>query len=160
MSAILAKVFNSTVGTKDFKGLDEILRDHKVLVPSEKIYAPILSGSWSGKGANPNAYETLPGKITILTDGVIDLQVSLYLSNVTGIYLRPAINGVPLANIYTAGASSNYDIYNVSNPAWKNITLRKGDVITIMATAAEGATVRQAYICAEVTDKYYARSED
>lgn len=154
MSEIIAKAMNSTIGTSDFKSFDQLLREHKILVPSDKIYAPILTGEYNVSGGSATSPRTVPGKLVALTDGVVDVRIALYLTQSQGVSVAPAVNGVIRGEfVYMVGAQAGATHSFVSN--WKNITIRKGDEITIVAFSSTGGIVTQAYVLAEVTDKYY-----
>ena len=149
MSAILAKVLNSTVGTENFKALDEVLRDHKILVPSEKIYAPILSDKYTASGSSSAAMVEIPDKIVFLTDGVINIYAHVTIPSSSAIWLSPTLNGEKQISSGVHITASNNKVQIITS-----LTVRKGDVLGI-ACAGPSSVLNQAYVGAEVSDSYY-----
>lgn len=78
--AEIKKALNSTLGTNNFKSLDEIIKGEKVFAPSNAEYISLISNSYS---VNVGEELTLPVSFTPQIDGKIRLKLRVNCQTVT-----------------------------------------------------------------------------
>lgn len=80
MDAGLAKVLNSTVGTSDFKPLDEVLDDKVRLIVDDTLYYT-YDGAWTKKNEDSTTISRTSDPVEIPYDGTISVEYGAHNDN-------------------------------------------------------------------------------
>lgn len=131
MSEIIAKAMNSTLGTSDFKSYDEIMLDHKSIIPTDQVLY-VFGENATGYGTNSTDiryYEsdTPIIKFTMPLDGTIKIKYNLAViekgaSKIA--YIDIMVNNGVVTSDYTL--SDEYELKTLC------VSAKRGDTITII----------------------------
>lgn len=142
MWAFGKKVLNSTLGTKDFKSLDKIITNKKMM-PSDDVLLSVLSGeesfSESGKFALTAFKSIYKGSFT--------LKGEMYATSASQGVIDVIVNGVVKASIApsTTGSWHTFE---------KDVDVAEGDEIVLMLTKTDtnDFKLRKVSLCAKLID--------
>lgn len=128
--AEIGKAVNSTVGTKDFKPLNEIIRGNWNLIESERIYISETPAYTSSSGTY-----TISNSFKFKANGSARIRLVLAYSTNTTYTLETYKNGNLYRNIARAGngASNNISII-------ESVTFKPEDLFTFRLVRTGGST--------------------
>ena len=140
--AITQYAINSTLGTDEFKPLDQIVKGQKTIIASERPLAMLLVG-------DSKSYK----------DGDI---IATFVSNTNGtakLYAERAYSNYKTATIYATINDVNYGKISLSTNTYEDVfgkpfSIKKGDVvnITISKDGNDYVKVNNLTLCADIID--------
>lgn len=145
MGAITAKALNSTLGTANFKGFDELMYDvlnrihdeSRILVYSETEVYSTVPADFPGTYSTVAGAETKIASFVLPYDGTVGLNYKIGLSSNSDshtLYFKIYRNGT----LYTSNSTSNITSSNEESIA--KLSGKKGDVFEMRVSYVKDST--------------------
>ena len=150
--AITKYAINSTLGTKDFKPLDKLIKDQRTYVAGDELLVILLNSSISGVSSTETIIPNV--NFTSMVDGSISVFAHLYISdhNQGTLYISIYEDDVKISSFSASGKGiSTSENVTISN----DIIIKKGSKYTfyLQSTNRNGYPILYSLrLCGHVVD--------